>query len=113
MNAPAVDPGRLAFGQERMLVTPLQMAMVSATIANGGIVMRPYVVDKVTAPNGSTVVLRICDPNWPRDPNVTITFDTADPMGEMKPLWSHKERDELQCFFTYAYQPIDPVPFRT
>jgi len=63
--------------------------------------------------NGSTVVLRICDPNWPRDPNVTITFDTADPMGETKPLWSHKERDELQCFFTYAYQPIDPVPFRT
>ncbi len=32
----AVDPGRLAFGQERMLVTPLQMAMVAATIANGG-----------------------------------------------------------------------------
>ena len=26
----AVDPGRLAFGQERMLVTPLQMAMVAA-----------------------------------------------------------------------------------
>jgi len=57
-----VDPGRLAFGQERMLVTPLQMAMVSATIANGGIVMRPYVVDKVTAPNGSTVVTTKPDP---------------------------------------------------
>ena len=41
-----VDPGRLAFGQERMLVTPLQMAMVSATIANGGVVMRPYVVEQ-------------------------------------------------------------------
>ena len=31
-----VDPGRLAFGQERLLATPLQMAMVAAGIANGG-----------------------------------------------------------------------------
>jgi peptidoglycan glycosyltransferase len=51
-----VDPGRLAFGQERMQVTPLQMAMVASTIATGGIVMRPYVVEKVVAPDGSTVV---------------------------------------------------------
>jgi peptidoglycan glycosyltransferase len=51
-----VDPGRLAFGQERLQVTPLQMAMVSATIANGGVVMRPFVVEKVTAPDGSIVV---------------------------------------------------------
>ncbi len=57
-----VDPGRLAFGQERLQVTPLQMAMVSATIANGGVVMRPYVVEKVTAPDGSTVVHTKPDP---------------------------------------------------
>ena len=38
-----VDPGRLAFGQERLLVTPLQMAMVAATIANDGVVMKPQV----------------------------------------------------------------------
>ncbi len=50
-----VDPGRLAFGQERLQVTPLQMAMVVAGIANGGVVMRPYVVEKVTAPGGGTV----------------------------------------------------------
>jgi peptidoglycan glycosyltransferase len=50
-----VDPGRLAFGQERMQVTPIQMAMVAAGIANGGVLMRPYVVEKVTAPGGSTV----------------------------------------------------------
>jgi peptidoglycan glycosyltransferase len=51
-----VDPGRFAFGQERLLVTPLQMAMVAATIGNDGVVMRPYVVDRVVAPNGSIVV---------------------------------------------------------
>ncbi|MDQ3821858.1 MAG: penicillin-binding protein 2 [Actinomycetota bacterium] len=50
-----VDPGRLAFGQERLQVTPLQMAMVVAAIANGGSVMRPYVVDRVVAPDGSIV----------------------------------------------------------
>jgi len=50
-----VDPGRLAFGQERLLVTPLQMAMVMATIANGGVLMRPHVVDRVVAPDGGVV----------------------------------------------------------
>lgn len=50
-----VDPGRLAFGQERLLVTPLQMAMVAATIANGGVVMRPYVVDRAVGPRGGLV----------------------------------------------------------
>ena len=50
-----VDPGTLAFGQERMLVTPLQMALVAATIAHGGLEPKPYVVQKVTAPDGTVV----------------------------------------------------------
>jgi peptidoglycan glycosyltransferase len=50
-----VDPGRLAFGQERLQVTPLQMAMVAAGIANDGVVMRPYVVDRIVSPRGSNV----------------------------------------------------------
>jgi peptidoglycan glycosyltransferase len=53
--ASQVDPGRLAFGQERLLVTPLQMAMVAAGVANGGVVMRPYVVQKIVSPGGATV----------------------------------------------------------
>ena len=52
---PDVDAGRMAFGQERMLVTPLQMAMVAAGIGNAGIVMKPWVVDKVVSPRGNTV----------------------------------------------------------
>lgn len=51
-----VDPGRFAFGQERLLVTPLQMAMLAATIANNGVVMQPFVVDRIVAPDGSIVV---------------------------------------------------------
>ena len=45
-----VDAGRMAFGQERLLVTPLQMAMVAGTIGNGGILMRPNVVDPSSLP---------------------------------------------------------------
>ena len=50
-----VDPGRLAFGQERLLVTPVQMAMVAATVANGGVLMQPHLIDSILAPNGSVV----------------------------------------------------------
>jgi peptidoglycan glycosyltransferase len=53
--ATQVDPGRLAFGQERMLVTPLQMAMVAATIANKGVVVKPRLVKRITSPDGKTI----------------------------------------------------------
>ena len=51
-----MDPGRLAFGQDKLLVTPLQMALVAAAVANGGTIMAPHLVKKVTAPGGKTVV---------------------------------------------------------
>jgi peptidoglycan glycosyltransferase len=50
-----IDPGRLAFGQFSMLSTPLQMAMVGQTIANGGEEAQPYLVDRILAPDGSLV----------------------------------------------------------
>jgi peptidoglycan glycosyltransferase len=53
--ATQVDPGRLAFGQERLQVTPLQMAMVAAAVANHGLLLRPYLVQKVIAPGGKTL----------------------------------------------------------
>ncbi|MCE5192052.1 MAG: FtsW/RodA/SpoVE family cell cycle protein [Actinomycetia bacterium] len=36
-------------------VTPLQMALVAAGIANGGVVMRPYLVDSITNPGGGVL----------------------------------------------------------
>jgi penicillin-binding protein A len=53
--ATQVDPGRLAFGQERMLTTPLQMAIVAAAVGNKGVIMEPHVVDRITAPGGGIV----------------------------------------------------------
>ncbi|HZQ66488.1 MAG TPA: penicillin-binding transpeptidase domain-containing protein [Gaiellaceae bacterium] len=53
--AAQVDPGRLAFGQERMLVTPLQMALVAAAIANNGKVPVPRLVKEVRSPGGGVI----------------------------------------------------------
>lgn len=39
------------FGQGQVTATPLQMAMVSAGIANGGMVMNPRMVDRVIGPD--------------------------------------------------------------
>jgi peptidoglycan glycosyltransferase len=44
-----------AIGQYEVAATPLQMAMVAAGIANGGTVMRPYLVDEVRAPDLSVL----------------------------------------------------------
>jgi penicillin-binding protein A len=52
------DPGRLAFGQERMLVTPLQMAMVAGAIGNKGVVMESTLTDRIRKPDG-TLLLKI------------------------------------------------------
>jgi len=41
-----------AIGQGFQLATPLQMAVVLSEIANGGHRYRPYLVSKITAPNG-------------------------------------------------------------
>lgn len=44
-----------AIGQFDVRATPLQMALVAAGIANGGTIMRPYVVQEVQAPDLSTL----------------------------------------------------------
>jgi penicillin-binding protein A len=53
-----VDPPALAqscIGQRDVVMTPLQNAMVAATIANGGSQMRPYLVQQLKAADLTTV----------------------------------------------------------
>ena len=38
----AVDVGRMAIGQDKLRVTPLQMAMVAAAVANDGMLVTPH-----------------------------------------------------------------------
>jgi peptidoglycan glycosyltransferase len=48
-----VELANTAFGQGAIEVTPLQMALVGATIANAGALPAPYLVESIRAPNGS------------------------------------------------------------
>jgi penicillin-binding protein 2 len=49
------DTYNVAVGQGDILVSPLQMAMAAAAVANGGILYKPHFVDQVTDVNGKVV----------------------------------------------------------
>jgi penicillin-binding protein A len=57
----AVDIGRVAIGQERLQVTPLQMATVASAVANGGTLFKPRLVDRIVRKDGR--VKRRIEPN--------------------------------------------------
>jgi peptidoglycan glycosyltransferase len=50
-----IDIARVAIGQERLAVTPLQMAEVAAAVANGGSLMKPQIWSRVVDPDGRVV----------------------------------------------------------
>jgi len=97
----ALDEGRLAtLGLVRAVsLDPTQLSHNHQVLAWG------YDLE------GSVVTLRICDPNWPRDDEVTLAFDTADPGGSLHPIWSRRDTPPV-CAFMAPYEPRDPAPFR-
>jgi peptidoglycan glycosyltransferase len=78
---PDVDAGRMAFGQERMLVTPLQMAIVAGAIGVGGRLLEPQAVDRIVSPSGK-VVLR----QRPQLIRAAVSRSTADAVASMMRL---------------------------
>ena len=50
-----MDVARVAIGQERLTVTPLQMAMVAAAVANGGTLMAPHLMTRIRDRGGDVV----------------------------------------------------------
>jgi penicillin-binding protein A len=67
-----VDVARVAFGQERLAVTPLQVAEVAAAVANGGKLMKPQIWSRVVDPDGR--VVKRLDPSQYSQP---ISAETA------------------------------------
>jgi peptidoglycan glycosyltransferase len=68
-----VDLARVAIGQERLAVTPLQMALVAAAVANKGKEMKPQIWSRVVDPDGR--VIKRLDPSQYSQP---ISAETAE-----------------------------------
>jgi peptidoglycan glycosyltransferase len=68
-----VDLARVAIGQERLVVTPLQMAEVAAAVANKGKEMKPQIWSRVVDPDGR--VTKRLDPSQYSQP---ISAETAE-----------------------------------
>jgi peptidoglycan glycosyltransferase len=75
---PRVDVGRMAIGQDKLAVTPLQMAMVVAAVANRGTLMAPHLTDRIVDPDGRTV-----ETIEPRVAGRPISAKTADELNLM------------------------------
>jgi peptidoglycan glycosyltransferase len=70
-----LDPPQLAqsaIGQRDVRVTPLQVAMISAAVANHGVVMKPHLIRKVT-----TADLQVIDEQAPEEMSQAISAETA------------------------------------
>jgi penicillin-binding protein A len=67
-----IDIGRVAIGQERLQVTPLQMAMVASAIANDGALMQPMLGERTISPDG-----RVTERYRPDKVRQVITSDSA------------------------------------
>ena len=61
--------------------------------------------------DGSQLVIRICDPNWPGDDTITIALDLSREREAAAAVWS-KPDASLACFFRIPYTPTDPIVFR-
>ncbi len=54
-DSSAAEQMTTAIGQGETLVSPLHMALITSTIANGGVMMRPYYVDRIETSDGTVV----------------------------------------------------------
>jgi penicillin-binding protein A len=72
-----IDIGRAAIGQGNLQATPIQMAMVAATVANGGEMMEATFLESVTDPDGRT------DEQEPQTAETVMSEETAATLAEM------------------------------
>jgi peptidoglycan glycosyltransferase len=73
-----VDLGRVAIGQGDLFATPLQMAEVAATIANGGRRMEPYLMARAVDADG-----RVVERAEPKEAARVVSRQTAEALTAM------------------------------
>ena len=83
-----------AFGQGELLVTPLQMALIGAAIANGGEIMEPYLVESIVDAEGE-IIERASPSRWKRP----INDETAAAMQQL-----------MEASATYGYASGAQIP---
>lgn len=72
-----VELATISFGQG-IAVTSIQIAAALSAIANGGYLVKPYIVEQVIAPDGKMV-----EKNKPEVSSKAISYDTAEKIAEM------------------------------
>ena len=77
-NMDDAQTGLSSFGQFDVRVSPLQMVMVSAAIANAGVQMKPYLVDQIFTSN-----LTLLEEAKPTELRRSITTSTAERIKQM------------------------------
>ena len=70
--------GIASLGQQDVQITPMQGAMIAATVANDGTLMQPYLVDQVRAPD-----LTVVDQAEPEERAQPISAEIAGQLTEM------------------------------
>ncbi|WBW49235.1 penicillin-binding transpeptidase domain-containing protein [Peptoniphilus equinus] len=70
--------GSAAIGQADILTTPLQMTLITNAIANQGKIMAPYLVERITSPEGATI-----QTHEPTVLSEAITPENAQKLAEM------------------------------
>lgn len=68
----------IAFGQG-IVVTPIQMVMAFSSLVNGGVLYRPYLMEKIVDSSNGTVIKR----NTPKVVRHTISKETSEKMKDM------------------------------
>ncbi len=71
------DAALVAIGQGQLLTTPMEMALICSAVANGGKIMRPYIVDTITKNN---IVIQS---SKPKEIMRAISPDCAEFLGEL------------------------------
>ncbi|MBN2145504.1 MAG: penicillin-binding protein 2, partial [Candidatus Aureabacteria bacterium] len=66
------DTINISIGQGYLLVTPIQMACLTAAIASRGYLPAPHLLKKVIDPNGKAVTIPVPDP--PRKININVEY---------------------------------------